>query len=103
MATFCMNMSWDRKLKKLAYLLEHWLDLAQIWCRGYFWILNPKSTKYFYTMSFLRQNDVKVKYHKSPVENAYDVIMVSPFVQFFENINISSSYKGLSSHQIWFN
>ena len=29
--------------------------------------------------------------------------MTSPFVQFFENVNFSSSYKGLSAHQIWFN
>ena len=28
--------------------------------------------------------------------------MTSPFVQFFENVNFSSSYKGLSAHQIWF-
>ena len=27
--------------------------------------------------------------------------MTSPFVQFFENVNFSSSYKGLSAHQIW--
>ena len=42
-----MNVSRDRKVKTLAYLPEYWLDLAQIWCRGYFWILNPKSTKLF--------------------------------------------------------
>ena len=29
--------------------------------------------------------------------------MTSPFLQFFENVNFSSSYKGLSAHQIWFN
>ena len=29
--------------------------------------------------------------------------MTSPFVQFFENVNFSSSYKGLSVRQIWFN
>ena len=29
--------------------------------------------------------------------------MTSSFVQFFENVNFSSSYKGLSAHQIWFN
>ena len=41
--------------------------------------------------------------HISLPENAYDVIMTSPFVQFFENVNIFSSYKGLSAHKIWFN
>ena len=29
--------------------------------------------------------------------------MTSPFVQFFENANFSSSYKGLLVHQIWLN
>ena len=29
--------------------------------------------------------------------------MTSSFVQFFENINFSSFYKGLLAHQIWFN
>ena len=29
--------------------------------------------------------------------------MTSPFVQFFEKVNFSSSYKELSAHQIWFN
>ena len=36
-------------------------------------------------------------------ENAYDVIMTSLFVQFFENVSFSSSYKGLLAHKIWFN
>ena len=29
--------------------------------------------------------------------------MTSPFIQFFENVNFSSSYRRLSAHQIWFN
>ena len=37
------------------------------------------------------------------VENAYDVIMTSHFVPFFEDVNLSSSYDKLSPHQIWFN
>ena len=41
--------------------------------------------------------------HISLAENAYDVIMTSPFVQFFENADLSSSYDGLSPHQIWYN
>ena len=31
-----MNVSQNRKMKKLAYFLRYWLDLAQIWCRGLF-------------------------------------------------------------------
>ena len=38
----------------------------------------------------------------SLAENAYDVIMTSPLVQFFQNVNFSSSYKGLSAHQMCF-
>ena len=46
----------NRNVKKIAYLAGCWLDLAQIWYRGYFWIPNPKSrTKIF----IRRQNDVK--------------------------------------------
>ena len=33
---FVMNVLRSRKVKKLAYLLGYWLDLAQIWCRGLF-------------------------------------------------------------------
>ena len=29
--------------------------------------------------------------------------MTSPLVQFFENVNLSSSYNELSPYQIWFN
>ena len=43
--SFVMNVSRNRKVKKLACLPGYRLDLAQILCRGYFWILNPKSTK----------------------------------------------------------
>ena len=28
--------------------------------------------------------------------------MTSPFVKFFDNVILSSSYDGLSPHQIWF-
>ena len=54
-----MNVSQNRKVKKLAYLPGYWLDLAQIWCKGVF--LDSKSkinTKIF----IQHQNDVKVKY-----------------------------------------
>ena len=29
--------------------------------------------------------------------------MTSLFVQLFDNVNLSSSYDGLSPHQLWFN
>ena len=38
-----MYVSRNKKGKKTAYLPRYWLDLAQIWCRGYFWIPSPKS------------------------------------------------------------
>ena len=51
---FVMTVSWNRKVKKLACLARYWLDLAQIWYRGYFWILNPKSTiKFLYDVTLI--------------------------------------------------
>ena len=49
---FVMNVLQDRKVNKLAYLAGYWLDLAQIWYRGYFWILNQNQQYNFYTTSF---------------------------------------------------
>ena len=67
---------------------------------GYFWILNPKSR-------IQRHSNVKMKWryitYISLAEIAYGVIMMSPFVRFFENVNLSSSYDRLSPQQIWFN
>ena len=34
--TFVINVSRNGKVKKLAYLVGCWLDLAQIWNRGVF-------------------------------------------------------------------
>ena len=42
-----MNLLGDRKVKKLAYLPEYWLDLAQIWCRGVFLDSKSKINKKF--------------------------------------------------------
>ena len=48
---FVMNVLRNKKVKKLAYLAGYWFDLAQIWCREYFWILNLKSaTKFLYNI-----------------------------------------------------
>ena len=44
-----MNLLQDRKVKKLAYLPEYWLDVAQIWCRGVF--LDSKSDDLFNCLS----------------------------------------------------
>ena len=54
---FVMNVSWDRKVKKLAYLTEYWLDLSQIWCRGVFLDSKSKIDK----KDFIRRHsDVKM-------------------------------------------
>ena len=53
--------------------------------------------------SFWRENDVTVKYLYIAYEKhvcRHDDITFCPTV--FENLNLASSYKGLSSHQIWF-
>ena len=104
MATFVMNVLWNRKVKKLAHLPGYWLDLAQIWCRGVF--LDSKS-KINNKIFIRRHSNVKMTCRYITyiwlAENAYDVNMTSPFVKFFENVNLSSSYDRLSPHQIWFN
>ena len=99
-----MNVLQNRKVKKLAYLPGYWLDLAQIWCRGVFLDFKFKINN----KTFIRRHsNVKMasRYitYISFAENVYDVIMTSPFAQFFENINLSFSYDRLSPHQIWFN
>ena len=30
---FVVDVSWNRKVKKLAFMPGYWLDFAQIWCR----------------------------------------------------------------------
>ena len=57
MATFVMNVSRDRKVKKLAYLPGYWLDLAQIWCWGLFLDSKSKINKKFFIR---RHSDVKM-------------------------------------------
>ena len=88
-------------MKKLAYLPGYWLDIAQIWCREYFWIVNPKSTiKFLYDVDVILTSNACI----SLPEDAYDIIMTSISVHFFlESHNLSSSYEGLSPRQIWFN
>ena len=99
-----MNVSSDRKVKKLAYLTEYWLDLAQIGCRGYFWILNPKSIKEILYDVILTS---KWREDKIPIYCLQKMHMTSLWrhllFNFFENVNYYSPYKGLSAHQIWFN
>ena len=88
-------------MKKLAELPGYWLDLAQIWCRGYFWILNPKSTTYdvILTSKWRKRKNTYI----SLAENTYDVILTSLLSSSFENLNLSSYYEGPSPHQIWVN
>ena len=101
---FVMNVSRDRKVKKVAYLPGYWLDPAQIWCRGYFWILNPKSTRNFLYDVILTS---KWREGKMPIYRLQKMHMTSLWryllFNFFENVNFFSYYKGLSAYQIWFN
>ena len=106
MATFCYEcVAGNRKMKKLAYFPRYWLDLAQLWRRGYFWILNPKSTiKFLFDViltSKLREGKTA---HISLTENAYYVIMMSPLVQFFENVTyllLMTDYPDTKFGLIW--
>ena len=68
---FVINVSRNGDVKKLTDLAGYWLNLAQIWYGEHFLILNPKPT-----IKFLCD-------YISLMENAYDVIMTSIFVQYF--------------------
>ena len=54
---FVMNVSQNRKMKKVAYFSRHWLDLVQIWCREVF--LDSKS-KINNKIFMRRHSDVKL-------------------------------------------
>ena len=101
---FVMYVSRNRNGKKLAYLPGYCLDLAQIWCSVYFWILSPKSTiKFLYDVILTS----KWREGKIPIYRLQKVYMTSLWRQilfdFLENVNLSSSDDGLLPHQIWFN
>ena len=93
-----------RKVKKLTYLPGYWLDLAQIWWSGYFWILNPNSTiKISYDVILMSKwrEDILPIYclQKMHITSLWRHLLSN----FFQNVNLFSSYDILYPHQIWFN
>ena len=101
---FVMNVSRNRKMKKLAYFPRYWLILLKFGAGGYFWILNPKSTIKFIYHVILTS---KWREGKMPIYCLQKMHITSLWrhlwSKFFENVNLSSSYDGLSPYQIWFN
>ena len=78
--------------------------LLYLGAEGYFWILSPKSTiKFLYDVIFTS----KWREGKIPVYRLQKMFITSLWrhllSNFLENINLFSSYDGVSSHQIWFN
>ena len=99
---FCM-CHWIKKWRNLhicqawscSNLVQGGLILLKFGERGIFgFLINKHFMK--------RHSDVKMTWrwntYISLAENAYDVIMSSPFVQFFKIINLSSSYDRLPDH-----
>ena len=80
------------------------LILLKFGVGGYFWILNPKSTKNFLYDVILTS---KWREGNIPIYRLQKMHMTSLWrhllFNFFEKVNFFSSYKGLSAHQIWFN
>ena len=79
------------------------LILLKFGAGGYFWILSPKSTlKFLCDVIFTS----KWREGKIPIYRLQKVHITSLWryllSDFFENVNLFSSYDGLSSHQIWF-
>ena len=101
---FVMNVTPDRKVKKLAYLPGYWSDLAQIWCKGVFLDSKSKINK-----KFLYDVILTSKWHEGKIflYRLQKMHMTSLWrhllFDFFENVNFSSSYKGQLAQQIWFN
>ena len=99
---FVMNVSRNRKMKKLAYLPGYWLDLAQIWCRGYFWIVNPKSTiKFLYDVILTSKWREDILSIYCLQETHMTSLWRHLLFKFLENVNLSS-YDRLSPNQVWF-
>ena len=93
-----MNVSWDRKVKKLAYLPEYWLDLTQIWCRGVFLDSKSKINKKVL-------NDMKVKYPyivcRKCIWRHYDVTFCSMFLKTSIFLLFNRDYQHTKFGLIW--
>ena len=81
------------------------LILLKFGVGGYFWILNPKSTKNFYTTSFWRQNDMKVKYPyiacTKCIWRHYDVAFCSIFLKTSFFLLLTKDYQYTKFALIW--
>ena len=77
-----MNVSRNRKVKKLAYLPGYWLKFA---AGGVFLDSKSKINNKFFATSFWRQNDVNVKYLyiacRKCIWRHYDVLLVQFFLK----------------------
>ena len=91
-----MNVSRKNKETCICDRVLPWTCSNLLGGGGDFGILNPKSAK----KCIRRQNVVKVKY---PYITCKKYLWRHLLFNFLKNVNFSSSYKGLSANQIWFN
>ena len=99
-----MNVSRNGKWRNLHIFQDIGLILLKFGAGGYFWILNPKSTiKFLYDVILTS----KWREGKMPIYHSQKIHITSLWrhlwSNFFENVNLSSSYDGLSPYQIRFN
>ena len=92
------------KWRNLHIFQDIGLILLKFGAGGYFWILNPKSKiKFLYDVILTS----KWREGKMPIYRLQKMHITSLWrhlwSNFFENVNLSSSYDGLSPYQIWFN
>ena len=91
-----------KKGRKLHICQDIGLILLKFGAGGYFWILSPKSTiKFLCDVIFTS----KWREGKIPIYRLQKVHITPlwrhPYSDFFENVNLFSSYDGLSAHQIF--
>ena len=99
---FVMNVSRNRKMKKLAYFPRYCLDLAHL-VQGIFFILNPKSTIKFLYEVILTSKRREGKMPIYPLQKMHITSLWRHlWSNFFENVILFSSYDWLSPYQIWF-
>ena len=104
METFCYVSVEEKKWGNLHICQDIGLILLKFGAEGYFCILSPK-----YTIIFLYDVIFTSKWRegKIPVYLLQKMFITSLWrhlsSNFHEDLNLFSSYDGVSSHQIWFN
>ena len=100
-----MNVSWNRKVKKLAHLPGCWLDLPQIWCKVVF--LDSKSkinNKILYDViltSKWREGKIPIIVCRKRILRHYDVTFCPIFLKTSIYLFLMKDYHHIKFGLIW--